>query len=216
MTIPGPLKALSRKPSEEDDLEKQLSPMAMDACTSQAQSGEDAPRKPPEALLPERDQDGITSRAQLRRNFEDAVTTDLWACMRKVNLAKKGGSKTGPEIALDNEGFEFVPEDERVLLHCLRRDQLHRVLDPLFSTDSSTLLLCGGHEDRCRIVPVEISDSADSVAQWNKAQCVWNQQNAIWRSWLPWYGVKNVVVGKVRLCPLSIHHGPLLILIRFK
>lgn len=135
---------------------------------------------------------------------------------RKARVSRENNSIIGEDNALDHDGDTFVVKNKRAMLHSLRRDQLQRVLDPLLSRSSSTLLLCSGQEDRCRIIPVRISDSADSAAQWNETRHAWNQQNAIWRSWFPWYGVKNIVVGEVRLCPLVADRTHFLILIRSK
>lgn len=213
MAITSTLEAMRKTPPEEEDLEKQLSPMLLDACSSTVQSGKVTPPRPALLLSPDRIQDDATSTAQLRRRkCEDAVIPKRpqrrW---RKVKVGFEDDSTTGAEDTTQDDEDELVPQPEPASMHSLRKDQLQRVLDPLLSGSSSTLLLCCGQEDRCRVIPVQISDSADSEAQWNETQCAWNKQNAKWRSWLPWYGVKRVVVGQVRLHTLAADHNPDLI-----
>lgn len=218
MAITSTLEAMRETPPDEKDLEKQLSPMPLDACSSTFQSGEVTPPRPALLLSPERVQDDITSTSQLRRRKpEDAVTTKRsQRRRRKVYVGFEDDSTTGAEGATPDDEDGLVPQPEQPSMHSLRKDQLQRVLDPLLSGSSSTLLLCWGQEDRCRVIPVKISDSADSEAQWNETQCAWNKQNAKWRSWLPWYGVKRVVVGQVRLHTLAADHHPDLISSRSK
>jgi len=216
MKIIKPIGLLRRSSTEEDDIEKQLSPMPLDACTSPSLSGKHIVPKPPQAQLPERFQDISSSGAQSGRSkLEDTVTTNRpKRRRRKAKVAGPNASMAEAEGVLDNDGDEFVVRHKGEFFHSLRKEQLQRVLDPLLTNGSSTLLLCCGQEDRCRIIPVQINDSSDSAAQWNETQRAWNQQNANWRSWLPWRGVKSVTVGQVHTCPMIADNKSLLIIER--
>jgi hypothetical protein len=204
MKIIKPVGLLRRSSTEEDDIEKQLSPVPLDACTSPSRSGKHIVPKSPQAQLPDRFQDILSSGSQSgRRKLEDTVTTNRpKRRRRKAKVAGPNAFMAEAEGVLDNDGDEFVVRHKAEFFHSLRKEQLQRVLDPLLTNGSSTLLLCCGQEDRCRIIPVQINDSADSAAQWNETQRAWNQQNANWRSWLPWRGVKSVAVGQVHTCPM--------------
>ena len=81
--------------------------------------------------------------------------------------------------------------------HGQRKSELMEVLKPLTGTDSSVLLLCWGEADYCHILPAHIRDSANATAQWSQAQRAWQRHRTSWRSRLPWYGVRKVIVVKV-------------------
>ncbi|KAJ0109502.1 hypothetical protein J7T55_000428 [Diaporthe amygdali] len=205
MTFIRPLRPVAtRRPHVEYDPEKQLSSMPSGACTLLALSRGNLLPKSSQTQLPERALDDLSSDAQLEERASKETTLNVrpnpqGRVFRSVEMT---AISTGTDC-VDNEGHGVLRQNEEVssskLSHSLRKEQLQRVLDSLMSQDSSTLLLCGGEEDCCRIIPAHIRDSADSTAQWTEAQRVWNQHNMNWRSWLPWYGVKSVSVVKVKI-----------------
>lgn len=212
---------VTRQPHVEYDPEKQVSSMPSGASTLLAQSRGNLLPKSSQTQLSERAQDDLSSETQLgeRASKDSALNFRPNPQGRIFRSVEMTAFSTGTDC-VDTEGNGVLRQNEQVfsskLSHSLRKEQLQRVLDPLMSRDSSTLLLCSGEEDSCRIIPAHIRDSADSTAQWSKARRVWNQHNMNWRSWLPWYGVKSVSVVKVRLCPLVADNCTLLTVIQVK
>lgn len=104
---------------------------------------------------------------------------------------------TEPSEPIDETYKEPWAPFDKYSPQALAKERLLDVLSPLMAQDSSALLLCTGEEDWCRIIPVRIRDSADTIAQWSEAQRVWRLHKTRWRSWIPLYGVISVSVVQV-------------------
>lgn len=217
--IHTPLGAVTRQqPCVEDDPEKQLSSIPLGASTSLLQLSGPLPSRPPQARLPDRVQHDPSSVSQLSKRAAKNPVTGIGSNPRGHERRREvGSSNMSTEVDCGNVEengvlgqFEDTFSPKSYPYHALRKEQIQRVLDPLIHPGSSSLLLCWGKEECCRIIPAQIPDSADSTAQWNEAQSVWNQHNMKWKSRLPCYGVKGVTVVEVRLFPLCAENDAIL------
>lgn len=207
--IHTPLGVVTRQqPCVEDDPEKQLSSIPLGASTSLLQLSGPLPSTPPQARLSDRVQHGPSSATQLSERATENLVIGMGSNprrRRRRRVVRSSNMSTGADCGNVEEN-EVPGQDEDIFspksYHALRKEQIQRVLDPLIRPDSSSLLLCWGREECCRIIPAQIPNSADSTAQWNEAQSAWNQHNMKWKSRLPCYGVKGVTVVEVRLFPL--------------
>jgi hypothetical protein len=80
------------------------------------------------------------------------------------------------------------------------KDEVQEVLKSMFSDDSSDfvwLLLCWGKPDRCQILPIRISHSADDVDKWHKIRKAWYEHRGGWRELIPYFGVQEVSLAEV-------------------
>jgi hypothetical protein len=97
--------------------------------------------------------------------------------------------------------FTFVVRDGRTVRHERRQKELLEILEPVLVSDdsnSSSILLCWGNKNRCRIIPVKIPDSADDVAIWQEIQRAWYAHRGGWRKRLGIFSVRRVDIVEVR------------------
>lgn len=208
--IHTPLGVVTRQqPCVEDDPETQLSSIPLGASTSLLQLSGPLPSKPPQTRLSDRVQHDPSSATQLSERATENLVTGMGSNprrrrRRRRRVVKSSNMSTGADCGNVEKNevpgwYEDTSSPESN--HVLRKEQIKKVLDPLIRPGSSSLLLCWGKEECCRIIPAQIPDSEDSTAQWNEAQSVWNQHTMKWKSRLPCYGVKGVTVVEVRLSP---------------
>ncbi|OCK84688.1 hypothetical protein K432DRAFT_458980 [Lepidopterella palustris CBS 459.81] len=85
---------------------------------------------------------------------------------------KPAGRKSG---ITDQEQDQNVVE-ARTVNHERRKKELLEVLEPalgLDGSDTSTIFVCWGKENRCHIVPVQIPNFANDVAIWQAIRRAW-------------------------------------------
>jgi hypothetical protein len=65
--------------------------------------------------------------------------------------------------------------DTRKASHKRRKKELQEILEPVLGSDdsdSSSIFLCWGKDNRCHVVPVKIPNSADDVTVWQEIRRV--------------------------------------------
>jgi hypothetical protein len=84
--------------------------------------------------------------------------------------------------------------------HDRRQQTLKKILDPIFGgdhIDSTSILLCWGKHDDCRVLPVKLSASANTVPTWESIKQTWYEQRGKLRAKIPFFGVQKVSVVMV-------------------
>lgn len=206
-------RALFRRPRPEGDAENQLPLVQPAPSILPIQSEAYSSAKSAQTQYSERLQDDSASKNEFASRDPKTRVLPKRRRRRVAVGNAAGASALGASAEVEGMGIEEIwsmppqgkmSRSERS--HVQRKEYLLKVLDPLMSEGSSTLLLCRGSENHCRITPVHIHDSADSTTQWRQAHRVWNEQNESWRSWLPRYGVQSVTVVTVSPCPRFLFH----------
>lgn len=83
--------------------------------------------------------------------------------------------------------------------HERRKSELGKALEPILgdAQGAASVTLCWGERHRCHIIPVNIADSGDEVAAWDKIQGEWYAYRGKWRRYLPFFGVRQVDIVEV-------------------
>lgn len=91
----------------------------------------------------------------------------------------------------------FVPIDQRRVNHETRKEELLAILKPLVDDKKlPSILLCSGHKDSCRIIPVYVSE--DRVAVWEEIRRAWFDARGTWRQRLaPFLKIRQVAIVDV-------------------
>ena len=98
--------------------------------------------------------------------------------------------------------ISFEVCDSREVANNKRKEELLDILSPLDpqsdNFSSSTILLCWGEAENCRVIPTKIPHDADEEQQWQNIQDTWYSHRGEWRRrMLPFFGVKQVALAKV-------------------
>lgn len=91
----------------------------------------------------------------------------------------------------------FVPIDQRRVNHETRNIELSAILQPLVGDKKPpSILLCSGHKDSCRIIPVYVSE--DRVVVWEEIRRAWFDARGTWRQRLaPFLKIRQVAIVDV-------------------
>ncbi|PMD52179.1 uncharacterized protein K444DRAFT_709177 [Hyaloscypha bicolor E] len=92
--------------------------------------------------------------------------------------------------------------DPRKASHERRKRELLEILEPVLGSDdsdSSSIFLCWGKDNRCHIVPVKIPNSADDVTVWQEIRRVWYAHRGGWRKRLNLFGVREVGIVEISI-----------------
>ncbi|KAL2820862.1 hypothetical protein BDW59DRAFT_181387 [Aspergillus cavernicola] len=84
--------------------------------------------------------------------------------------------------------------------HNARKDELKKVLDPMFSADgSNSVLVCWGKSSCCHITPIRVGDPDNEVPVWQELRQQWYSRRGKWRKYLPFYCVPEVDIIEVSI-----------------
>ncbi|PMD37950.1 hypothetical protein L207DRAFT_431552 [Hyaloscypha variabilis F] len=106
------------------------------------------------------------------------------------------------EAAGRRSGRKLNILDPRKASHERRKRELLEILEPVLGSDdsdSSSIFLCWGKDNRCHIAPVKIPNSADDVTIWQEIRRLWYAHRGDWRKRLNLFGVREVRIVEISI-----------------
>ncbi|QPH18210.1 hypothetical protein C2857_003205 [Epichloe festucae Fl1] len=102
----------------------------------------------------------------------------------------------------------FVPIDQRCVDHETRTEELFAILKPIVDDENKrpSILLCSGHKESCRIMPVYVSEDRveDRVAVWEEIRRAWFDARGTWRQRLARFlKIRQVAIVDIALAGSS-------------
>ncbi|PWY82687.1 hypothetical protein BO83DRAFT_385284 [Aspergillus eucalypticola CBS 122712] len=94
---------------------------------------------------------------------------------------------------------EQSARDRRRGPHEIRNEELADFFKPMLEEDFTVIFICWGRKERCRIVPVVITDPTNEVTAWQAISREFYAQRGVWAKYLPWF-----CVNKVEIVDISI------------
>jgi hypothetical protein len=127
--------------------------------------------------------------------------TPAYQMIQSTETGNQRAEAARRDSGVNAKEWEWDILDTRKASHERRKKELLEILESVLGSDdsdSSSIFLCWGKDNRCHIVPVKIPNSANDVTVWQEIRRAWYAHRGDWRKRLNLLGVREVGIVEVR------------------